>query len=66
MGDTGLERTPPALPKTPISQERGTESDTVDVKRPLNPDSAKIVITWPTLPEHFRAAIKALIDAHCL
>ncbi|MHC4517705.1 MAG: hypothetical protein ACYTAS_03880 [Planctomycetota bacterium] len=62
MGDTGLERPPLARSKTLISQERGTESGTVDVnKTPEDPDLALIVERWPSLPEHIKEAVLALV-----
>jgi len=31
---------------------------------PLPSDVAQIVAVWPELPEHIKAAIKALVQAH--
>jgi hypothetical protein len=31
---------------------------------PLPPDVAEIVTVWPKLPEHVRAAIRTLVQAH--
>jgi hypothetical protein len=42
---------------TPESPKQGQIEPT-----PLPSDLAKIVAAWPTLPEHIKAAIKALID----
>jgi hypothetical protein len=44
---------------TPESPKQG-KTDTQD----LPPDLAEIVAVWPVLPEHIRAAIKALVQAH--
>ena len=30
----------------------------------MPPDLAQIVAVWPKLPEHIRAAVKALVRAH--
>ncbi|MHC4742632.1 MAG: hypothetical protein ACYS8Z_12010 [Planctomycetota bacterium] len=68
MGDTGLEHPPLALSKTLISGEGGAKSDARRAQkaenRPKNlpPDLAEIVAKWPTLQEHIRAAIKALVQ----
>jgi len=42
---------------TPKSQKQGK----IDTKK-LPPDLAEIVSVWPDLPEHIRAAVKALIQ----
>jgi hypothetical protein len=44
---------------TPESPNQG-EIDTSE----LPPDLAEIVAVWPNLPEHIKAAIKALIQTH--
>jgi hypothetical protein len=44
---------------TPKSPKQG-ENQAAD----LPPDLAEIVAVWPELPEHIKAAIKALIQTH--
>ena len=62
MGDTGLEQTPLAGPKTPISQTGGAKSGALDDR--IYPDLAEIVKAWPELPEHIKASILALVKTH--
>ncbi len=44
---------------TPKTQQQG-EIDTSE----LSSDLAEIVAVWPELPEHIKAAIKALVQTH--
>jgi hypothetical protein len=30
----------------------------------ISPELAKIIDAWPQLPEHIKAAVMALVDAH--
>ena len=54
---------PISASETPTSQERGTESGTLDApKTPSDPDLDLIVTRWPGLPEHVRAAILTLVQ----
>jgi hypothetical protein len=60
----GFERTPLALSKTPISKTPGAESGAPSAQdAPLDPDLALIQNRWPKLPEHIKAAIRALVGA---
>ena len=55
--ETAKEQLTPQL--TPKSQKQG-EIDTSE----LPADLAEIVAVWPQLPEHIKAAIKALAQTH--
>ena len=58
----GFEHPPLALSKTPISGEGGAKSGARDaLKAPVDPDLALIQNRWPTLPEHIKAAVLALV-----
>jgi len=62
VGDTGLEHPPLALSKTPISGEGGAKSGARHAPKQLSdPGLAMIMESWPSLPEHIRAAMKALV-----
>jgi hypothetical protein len=64
VGATGLE------PATSKSQSFVNKELTGKVclatvqKLPKNPDLQQIITVWPDLPEHIRAAIKALAQTH--
>ncbi|MGD1041508.1 MAG: hypothetical protein ABR913_00425 [Sedimentisphaerales bacterium] len=65
MGDTGLEHPPLEQSKTSISASGGAKSGAPNAPKasqtPQDPDLAMVVEHWPNLPEHIRAAIKALV-----
>jgi hypothetical protein len=68
MGRVGLEHPQLAQSKTPISASGGAKSDAPNAPNtpqpPKDPDLALVVERWPNLPEHIKAAIKALIQTN--
>ncbi len=68
MGDTGLEPVTTTGCKTKHLQQRppmgGAESGAVVGRTaPSDPDLAKVIEVWPTLPDPIKRAIMAMIDA---
>ncbi len=62
MGGRRFEQTALTPQKTPIPETRGTESGTPNGENTSSdPDLALIQDRWPTLPEHIKAAILALV-----
>jgi hypothetical protein len=60
----GREHPPLALSETAISSSGGAKSGAPDAPNPVrDPDLARIVGCWPRLPEHIKAAIRALVQA---
>lgn len=63
MGPIGFEHSTLTVSKTPISEGGGAKSDAHDAPdAPKEPDLDIVVKAWPELPEHIKAAIRALIQ----
>ena len=64
MGDTGLEHLAKTPGKTSNSKASGAESGAVvDEIGSIDPDLLRISEAWPTLPEHLRKAVLAIVQA---
>ena len=65
MGGIGLEHTPLTQSKTPILTSGSAKSDAQSAPKAVEyPDLDAVVKAWPELPEHIKAAIKALVQSH--
>ena len=65
MGRVGHEHPPLPVSKTPISAEGGAKSDAHNAPNTLcDPDLARLVKAWPSLPKHIKTEINRLIEKH--
>ncbi len=65
MGDMEPEQSLLTLSKTAILSSGGVKSDAHNAPNPIrDPDLARLVDRRPNLPEHIKAAMNVLIDAH--
>ena len=67
LENTSLDKTKtcktPKAQLTPQLTPKSQKQRNIDIT-PLPPDIAEIVAVWPELPEHIKAAIKALVQTH--
>ena len=68
MGDAGIEHPPLKHSKTAMSMGNGAKSGAPNApnapQTTQDPDLALMVKRWPKLPEHIKAAIKALVQTN--
>ena len=65
MGRAGFEQSALKASKTPIPENPRTESGTVKDDRGQNdPDLARLIESWPTLPNPIKQTILNLIRQH--
>jgi hypothetical protein len=62
---TGVELSGMKPSKNPIPTKDGAKSGAHNAPKPIkDPELVKIVESWPRLPEHIKAAIKALVKTN--
>jgi hypothetical protein len=62
---TGVELSGIKPSNIPISTKSGAKCGARETPKPIKyPELAKIVESWPGLPEHIKAAIKALVKTN--
>jgi len=64
MGDTGLETHPLTGSETPISEGAAVKSAVSYARKtPSDPDLARLIDAWPTLPEETKQRIVRLLES---
>ena len=65
LNNKDLRTTDPVVDRKTDSNKLKTPQNQAKIETSkLSPDLTEIVAVWPELPEHIKAAIKALIQAH--
>jgi hypothetical protein len=59
---SGVEHTPNSTGKHALRDQSGAKSGApIAETQPIDPDLTALVAAWPKLPDHIRAAIRALV-----